>query len=110
MTPIFAEIKQAYEDVFEKGEKETLEVERDQMEELELRQALGKHVRHTDKAGHRLLMQVRAEAHALQEHIQWQHHTFHTILAMLWKLVSLLLSIFAANLKKKKSWASKTFY
>lgn len=89
LTPIFGEIKQAYEDVFEKGEKETMEVEREQMDELELRQSLGKHVRHTDKAGHRLLMQVKAEAHALEEHIRWQHHTLHTILGMLWKLVLL---------------------
>ncbi|ODN04028.1 Translin-associated factor X-interacting protein 1 [Orchesella cincta] len=96
ITPMFAEVKQAYEDVFDKGEKETLEVEKEKMEELELRQTLGKYVRHTDKAGHRLLVQVKAEAHALQEHLQWQHHTLHTILGMLWKMRSSL---------KVTSWA-----
>lgn len=107
LTPIFGDIKHAYEDIFEKGEKETLEVEKEKMEELELRETLGKYVRQTDRAGHRLLNEKIAEAHVLQEHIQRQHHTYHSVLGILWKLV---LNIFLLDFYRNYRHGSDTTF
>jgi len=66
--PLLAEIKQAYEEVLEKCEKEWKDLDKERMENLRLKESYAATVRQTDKSGDRAIMEVKVEAHALQEH------------------------------------------
>jgi hypothetical protein len=85
LRPLLAEIRQSYEEVMERCEKEWKDLDKMRLEQLRIKVAYAQHVRDTDKAGDKALKEARIQAHVLQQHGTKQRFTLHESLLYVFK-------------------------